>query len=317
MKLIKLLLSVFVLLNGDVLASPQQNNMAQIFSTGVLLSDSDAISFGVANFDPKTLLQKHPSEISDSIQLRNQLAVTNLPFNFEVAGKKGVFSDKLFFNLSYVVQKQSTSEPEDDYNKDIIYGFYSAYKRDWILDKSWKLSTGIGQYLMHYENKHNYHNVFSSGLQQQLDGQYFNINSNAYILEPSLGIKYTQQKQSWGYWSYKSKFNYFYGWTFSGNTATRGANPQSWKFANTLKTHLHLFSNTQQLESLYIKAERVDIGGDLPASLGTDYYYEFGLGLLMKFKAWPDFIKNVGIGVNVNLGSSLEGGSLVLYFNEV
>jgi hypothetical protein len=301
----------------NAIASPQQENIAQIFSTGALLSDNDAISFGVTNFDPKTLLQRHPSQGAETEQLRNQLSVINLPFSIELAQQEAYFVDRLSFNLSYIVQKQKMSEQGTDYNKDSIYGFNTAYNRDWFLENNWKLSTGIGQYLMHYQNQHDYNNPVSSFFKDELDGQYYNINSNAYILEPSVGLKYERLPDSWGYWTYKTRFQYFYGWSFGGDDSTRGANPEGWKFSNTVKTHLNVFSSQQQLESLYVKAERVDIGGKIPILLGTDYYYEFGLGVLINVKKLPDFIKNVGIGFNINLGSELEGGSIVLYFNEI
>lgn len=300
-------------------ATPQQQNIANVFATGVLLSDSDAISFGIANFDPNTLFTEHPQQgiESESIQLRNQLNVTNLPFSVSLENVSDAYQDQFRFNFSYIQQKQqqSFSDIDDDTNKDTIYGFYSAFSRDWALAEGWQLTTGFGQHFMHHQNEHRYNSAESLSYQDQLDGQFYNLNSNAYVIEPILGLKFKRQ-QGWGYWTFNSKYQYFYGWSFGGDSATQGANPEGWEFTNTLKTHLNLFSNQQQLESLYLKAQRVDIGGDIRPSLGTDFYYEFGVGLLVKINALPDFIENFGIGVNVNMGSQLEGGSIVLYFNE-
>ena len=301
------------------LATPQQQNIANIFATSVLLSDSDAISFGVANFDPQTLFKDHPQQgiEADSIQLRNQLSVTNLPFSIDLNNENDTFQDQLRFNFSYVQQKQKQgySDLDNDENKDTIYGAYAAYHRDWSLGKGWQLTTGFGQHLMHHKNEHRYNSSESSQFKGLLDGQFYNLTSNAYLLEPVLGLKF-KQTQGWGYWTLNSKYQYFYGRSFGGDSATQGANPEGWEFSNTVKTHLNLFSNQQHLESLYFKAQRVDVGGDIRPSLGTDFYYEFGIGLLVKINALPDFIENIGIGVNVNMGSQLEGGSLVLYFNE-
>lgn len=304
---------------SSALATLQQQNIANIFATSVLLSDSDAISFGIVNFDPNTLFSSHPQLVTegDSIELRNQLSVTNLPFSLPLQRASNSYQDEFRFNFTYIQQKQKQnfSNIESDINKDTIYSLYSAFNRDWTLADGWKLTTGLGQHVMHHQNEHQYNSSESLSLQDQLDGQFYNLNSNAYVIEPILGVKFKQQ-QGWGYWTFNSKYQYFYGWSFGGDNATQGANPEGWEFANTLKTHLNLFSNQQQLESLYLKAQRVDIGGDVRPSFGTDYYYEFGVGLLVKINALPDFIENVGIGINVNMGSELAGGSLVFYFNE-
>ncbi|TEW53967.1 hypothetical protein E2R68_10815 [Psychromonas sp. RZ22] len=321
MKAIKLglLLSSCYLGNAMAASVPQQN-IAQIFATGVFLNNSDAISFGLANFDPKTILQQHPDPdvASKSVELRNQLTVTNLPYTIQYTDKNNTFYDEIKFNLSYIAQNQDQDFPGtsiEDTNKDTIWGFYTAYNRNWVLGRGWQLSSGLGQYLMHYKNEHNYNSVESASYKDVLDGQYYNLSSNAFVLEPSIGLKY-QQDQGWGYWTFNSNYQYFYGLSFGGAEAARSANPQGWEVTNSIKTYINLYENKYQLESLYIKTERVDIGGDVRPALGSDYYYEFGLGLLVKVNSFPSFIENVGIGLNMNVGSDLAGGSLVFYFNE-
>ena len=60
-----------------------------------------------------------------------------------------------------------------------------------------------------------------------------------------------------------------------------------------------------------------DLGGDLGDALGNHYYYEAGVGWLLDVrKINIPFVDNVGIGINLNYGSVLRGGTLVLLFNE-
>lgn len=52
------------------------------------------------------------------------------------------------------------------------------------------------------------------------------------------------------------------------------------------------------------------------SSLETDHFYEIGAGMLLDTSKFTDLAENIGIGININKGSSLYGGSIVFYFNE-
>ncbi|MEH6451955.1 MAG: Solitary outer membrane autotransporter beta-barrel domain, partial [Psychromonas sp.] len=169
--------------------------------------------------------------------------------------------------------------------------------------------------LMRHENNFDYNTPESEQYRDQLDGEYFNLESNAFLVEPNFRFTYDNQ-QAWGNWIFSSDYNYFYGWTFAGADSSKGAHPEGWEIANTLKTHFTLYDARYHAESLYVKAERVDIGGDIKPSLETSHYYEFGIGLLLNTAKFTSWVDNVGIGVNVNVGSNLSGGSNVIYFNE-
>ncbi len=51
-------------------------------------------------------------------------------------------------------------------------------------------------------------------------------------------------------------------------------------------------------QNVWMQASRYDLGADLDGPLGNHYYYE------------------AGVGINLNYGSVLRGGTLVLLFNE-
>jgi len=163
-------------------------------------------------------------------------------------------------------------------------------------------------------NQHTY-STLSGELQEQLDGNYYNIRSNSFLLEPSIGISY-QQSINWGKWVYDSRFSPFYGWTFAGNEATRGANPSGWEWVNGVKGYFDIHADKYAIETAYLKASRIDIGGDMRPSFNTNEYYEVGVGILLGSQFFKGWIDNIGIGLNLNIGSSLSGGSLVVYFNE-
>lgn len=298
-------------------ANPQKN-FEQVFATTVLLTNSDAITFGFSNFDPTEVLNLDDSQQeSEQIRLRNQLKVFSLPHTYDLAVINDKYYDQLTFALAYVkqTQEQDFSIAAKDLNTDIIYGGYFAFTRNFKLNKVWTFRSRLGSHLLHHKNKHDYNSAESQQLREQLDGKYFNVEANALLLEPNIRFTYDNE-QAWGNWIFSSDYNYFYGWTFAGADASSGARPEGWEIGNTIKTHFTLYDASYHAESLYLKAQRVDIGGDIKPSMGTDHYYEFGVGLLFNTAKLLPWLDNAGIGLNLNVGSQLSGGSIVLYINE-
>lgn len=298
-------------------ANPQKN-FEQVFATAVLLTDSDAITFGFSNFDPTGIFNLDSSlPESEQVQLRNQLKVLSLPYTYDLAVSNEKYYDQLTFAFAYVKQTQEQEFATDvkDSNTDIIYGGYFAFTRNFKLTNTWTFSSRLGSHLLHHKNKHDYNSAESQQFQEQLDGKYFNVEANAFLLEPNIRFTYDNE-QPWGNWIFSSDYKYFYGWTFAGADVSKGARPEGWEIANAIKTHFTLYDARYHAESLYLKAQRVDIGGDIKPSMGTDHYYEFGVGLLFNTEKLLSWVDNVGIGLNLNIGSQLSGGSVVLYFNE-
>lgn len=296
-----------------------QKYYENIFALSVFLSNSEAITFGFANFDPKSFNPNDDDDYDEAVKLRNSLNVINVPYDFALASDdEDSTYDELNFVFSYVEQKQKQDfgfDAEDE-NRDQVLNGYLGYSRHWKLTDNWTFRTRLGGHIMHHRNDHDYNSSETQASQEELDGSYFNVSSNAFLLEPNLRLSY-DKATDWGKWVFSSDYSYFYGWTFSSPSIARGANPEGWEVANTLKLHYRLYQGGLHAESLFAKAQRVDIGGDIKPSIGTRYYYEFGLGLLMDTTKLTSLIDNVGIGLNLNIGSNLNGGSVVLYFNEI
>ena len=230
------------------------------------------------------------------------------------------YKDEITASLSYIKQKNKTdllsqSTVTDD-NKDEIYSAYFAYSKHRQLNEHWDFRLRIGSYLMHHENKFNYNSEESKQYQDEFDGIYFNLSSNAFIIEPNVNLTYSKPKD-WGKWQYISDLNVFTGKTFNGAQSSQGANPNGWRLNNAVKLHYDLNISRFHAESVYVKFQRSDIGGDMVTSLGTEHFYELGLGVLLDTSKFTDLADNVGIGINIHHGSNLNGGSIVFYFNEL
>ena len=307
----------------------------EIFSTTVVLTDSETISLGVGNFDPDKLLKPHEQNFSenDSIKLRNELTVYSIPYTWRLSDDKAKTKDKTnkerlnyFYldevtaSLSYLKQEStndlfSNSAVEDE-NKDEVYSAYLAYSRHRQLTENWNLRIRFGSYLMHHKNNYRYNSEESAQFQPELDGVFFNLSANAFIIEPNVKLSYSQQKD-WGKWELNNDLNLFTGITFNGAKSSQGAKPRGWRLNNGFKFHFNVNQSKFHAESIYVKIQRSDIGGDMVNSLGTDHFYEFGVGLLLDTRKFTKLAENIGIGINIHKGSALSGGSIVFYFNEL
>ncbi len=326
----------FILISALLSHPAKANNKThfeEIFSTTVVLTDSETISLGVGNFDPDKLLKPHENNFSDSesIKLRNELTVYSIPYTWRLndykAQEKGAttetpsffYLDEITASLSYLKQKNtsdllSNSAIEDE-NKDEVFSVYLAYSLHRQLTENWNLRIRIGSYLMHHKNNYRYNSDESAQYRPQFDGIYLNLSANAFIIEPNLKLSY-RQKKSWGKWELNNDLNLFSGTTFNGAKSSQDAKPSGWRLNNGFKFHFNVNQSKFHAESIYVKIQRSDIGGDMVNSLGTDHFYEFGVGLLLDTQKFTHLADNIGIGINIHKGSALNGGSIVFYFNE-
>ena len=314
-----------------------KTHFEELFSTSVVLTDSETITLGVGNFDPDKLLKPHEKSFSesDSIKLRNELTVYSIPYTWRLTKDKSkskskdkakkenpnyFYRDEITASLSYLKQENksdllSSSTMSDD-NKDEVYSAYLAYSLHSQLNDNWNLRTRVGSYLMHHKNKYNYNSEESKQFQDELDGIFLNLSANAFIIEPNVKLTYSQNKD-WGKWEFSNDLNVFTGITFNGAKSSQEAKPTGWRLNNGFKFHFNVNQSKFHAESIYVKIQRSDIGGDMVNSLGTDHFYELGVGLLLDTRKFTTLADNIGIGINIHKGSALTGGSIVFYFNEL
>lgn len=315
-------LFLFLFNSTLALAAGPSHIFEEAFATAIVLSDSESISLGIGNFNPDTLLKpthQHLTE-GDSITLRNELKVYALPYTFVVNSENKQWSDKVMLRLAYIRQDSSHdlfagTNLQPDHNIDKVYSFYSAYSNYQPLAENWKLRLRLGSYLMHYENNHQYNNPLSTAFKPALEGIYFNTMANAAIIEPNVKLSYTRPK-NWGKWQFSTDINYFIGKVYSGSASSRGASPEGWRINNGVKIHFDVNKANLHTESIYLKFERIDMHGDMVASFQTDHFYEAGIGVLLDIHKYTSLADNIGIGININKGSDISGGSIVFYINE-
>lgn len=301
--------------------SPAQQ-FEEAFATSLVLSDSSMITFGIADFNPNNYLDNNNEHIgsSDSIELRSKVTVYSLPYTFELTNDpNSLWSHEITVRGSYVntnidVEFKEMSLPDTDLDE--IFGLYAEYAQNYIFRDNWTISFGNALHLMHYKNSHEYNSEFSQSLAPWLDGVYYNVSSNAFIIEPKITFEY-KKESNWGEWRFNNSYHYAYGQGFGGSSkVSPDVNPEVWRFVNSVQLRYNMVHWNSLAQVLYLKAKRVDLGGDVNEPLGTDYYYEFNIAWLIDTRKWVSLIDNVGIGFTFNVGSALRGGSIVLFYDE-
>ncbi|MDD9175843.1 hypothetical protein ERW49_11765 [Aliivibrio finisterrensis] len=294
----------------------------EAFATSLVLSDSSMITFGIADFNPNNYLETDNENIgsADSVDLRSKMTVYSLPYTFELTDDpESRWSHDITLRASYVntdidVKFQDKSQPDSDLDE--IFGLYAEYAQNYIFQENWTISFGNALHLMHYRNTHEYNTAYSQALAPHLNGVYFNVSTNAFIIEPKISFEY-KKEEPWGEWRFNNSYHYAYGQGFGGSSDySSEVNPEVWRFINSIELRYNMAHWNRFAQVLYLKAKRVDLGGDVNKPLGTDFYHEFNIAWLIDTRKWISLVDNVGIGFTFNVGSALRGGSIVLFYDE-
>lgn len=297
-----------------------EQQFAGIFAITSVLTDSEVITFGVMNFDPNEYLDLDDDRFGDqsSVETRNSLQTYTLPWRWKLTGDKNSWQTYAKIRLGYVHLKRDVSLFEDelpDRNKDSIYDLYGEYGWEVPLSQKWRAQFGAGLHLMHYSNNHKYRSDATRAYQPIFDDTLYNTRVTALMTEP-LG-KLTYHSESYGIpWAYQSALSYSFGYTIKTEDTMQETNPEAWRWANGVVAHFHLPTLYDTPNQLRVLARRIDVGGDVVNELDTYHYYELGVGWLADIKDRNNWFDNVGIGLSLNIGSSLSGGSVVLLYNE-
>ncbi|MEL7290936.1 MAG: Solitary outer membrane autotransporter beta-barrel domain [Pseudomonadota bacterium] len=295
-----------------------QKYMEQSFAASLLLTDSDVFTVGIKDFDPNEWFNLSNDDIGSeqSLSLRQQIAVTTVPLTFDLDERA---DHQLFTRFSIFASTrdyQIRRQDREDYQEEYILGGLIAYRYNMKLDEKWTLTPGIGVHLQYYSNEHDYKSDFSSDyIKPFLDDVLFNTDAWAVTANPHLKLKYHHDTQ-WGSWNFTSSVNYLYGYGFGQANYGDVGKPEGWYMANGVNLYYDLTQIERSIQTVYTSLRRIDVGADIRNPIGTSHYYEGSLGWLMTPPFKSDWIDNVGIGLSLNYGSSLKGGSIVLFFNQ-
>ncbi|HFQ5293446.1 Solitary outer membrane autotransporter beta-barrel domain [Vibrio vulnificus] len=320
--------SVFaiILLPSFALSAQELNDLIQKelernFATAIVLTDSDVFTVGFHDFDPNEWLNLDNEELgsADSVNLRKKIGVSTLPFEFALyEDPDSQIKHSLQGRLSALGIEQDVSIVDtsvSDSHREYVLGAFLEYTNSRQLSENWTFDASIGAHLMYYRSDYTYRSDALADYKSVIDGYLVNTDAWALVAEPNVQAKYLQMKP-WGKWYYWSSAHYFYGQGWGEAHRGQVGNPEGWYWVNGVKMFYDFEKWGRAVQSVYTSFNRVDVGGDTSESLGTHHYYEASVGWLMTPPFKTQWVDNVGIGLSLNYGSALKGGSLVLFFNQ-
>lgn len=288
-------------------------------ATTVVLTDANLITLGVVNFDPNEFLHLGHLEAGSesSLQHRRELTRFSLPWKSDWSEVNFDWKTQSLLKLAYINSNQSVAISDDspaDKLKEKSYLLMAEQRWKYALSDHWQLLLGISAQAVWYENNYDYQSIIQ--LQRfQLDKRLLNTSYGALLLDPSIELRY--DNVIFGHkWQFISGLRYAMGQTLLTDTAAQNINSKTGRLSNALLFHYELPSFFNDHNELRFMFKRIDLTGDAVAPMGTDHYYEVGAGWLFNTPSLSGWLENIGVGVTINAGSALSGGSVVILFNE-
>ena len=303
----------------DALLALVRQGLAENFSLSVLLTEGEAISFGLLNFDPNRVLLSDNPELGspDALAFRNSFTVYTLPWSFDLPTGPDD-QQQLRVQGSYLVESENFSllgGPDQDRIRNTNAGIKLGYIATHQLTSRWQVSGGLYAHWIRYIQRTGYATPETRALGEGLlDGLLTNIQVDALLAEPRLEFAYVFP--AWqGRWELFSDAHYVIGRTVDVDVPAHETQPESWFVSNGIRMRRPLTRGPWDGIDFLLRLARVELGGNLEAPLGTDHYYEMGVGWLVNSGERIPFIEDFGLSLNFNYGSTLKGGSVVFIYN--
>ncbi|QQX82211.1 Solitary outer membrane autotransporter beta-barrel domain [Shewanella sp. KX20019] len=304
----------------DSLDAMVSNVARQNIATSIVLTDANLITLGVVNFDPSSVVDlAHLDTGSESsLQRRRELKTYSLPWTSSWSDSITDWQTSTYLKLSYIGSKQSVdfSQPANQIDQllEKSYLFQAEQRWRYPVSEHWKALFGIGAQAIWYENKFEYRSVLKQ-FESLFDNGLLNTSYGALMIDPSIEFRY--DNLVFGHrWQFISRYRFAIGRTLFTDSAPQDVSIKVGRFSNTLMFHYQLPKLVDYDNELRLMFKRIDLSGDAVAPLATDHFYEVGAGWVIDTPWLSSLIDNIGLGVTVNIGSVLSGGSVLLLFNE-
>lgn len=320
--MMRFLSAVFMLLSLISLPVPAIENIGvkaleKAVAASTVLTDSDAFTFGIANFELK-FLGDPDWGTEKTLDFKKNIDILVVPYKWHLTNINKKWSHSINMRVSYI-EVQRNSEPLKGYTNfkdEQLFGGFIQYSQRYQLTENWYTGVSIGTHLDYYRNKYNYSEEFPDDLRDVLDGSIFNTSALILMSEPVLHLGY-QKKQPWGQWTVHNSNHYLIGQGIGGSSKSISeVKPEGWRVTNGIEFKYNVPQIWGVTDHIAFDFKRIDIGGDMSGLSNNDHYYETSVGWVIDTKNNVPLLDNVGIGFSINYGSSISGGTLVFYYNE-
>lgn len=293
---------------------------AQNIALAIVLADANLITLGVMDFDPNELVDFGDLEVgnAESLKQRSQRSTYSIPWSLPSRNLSGQLSQQFQLRLSYVAADQDIVFDNASFPnafEEQTYMLFGESTWRYKINQQWTLHAGLGAQLVHYNNDFDYADPEIEPLSYILDDTLFNTSFTALLADPTFGASYRGEVLGQT-WQYKLNYRYAIGHTIDTNSHSQDTDIETGRLSNTLVYHYDTANVLNRRSQIRLLASRIDVGGDAVSPMGAHHYYEVGAGWLIDTSNDIRLLNNVGIGLALNIGSNLSGGSLVILFNE-
>lgn len=300
-----------------------QKELETVLASALVLTDSQAVTFGVLSFDPNRYLPGSGNRLGsqETISRRRGIKVFNLPLRWTLSDEEKSLRHIFKTRLSLLELEQTIDfgdeggEGTEDPQTTRVFAIYSGYKALFDWTPHWRLEGEVGLNLQRYDNNFAYNSTISQTLSADVDGLLFNNSATALEAVIKGGVVYSSETETLP-WSWRSSYAYYQGTTVETSRTLPEAEPRVWRFSNGASVKKHLPEWGGRKNRLRFTASRIDVRGDAVRTFNTDHYYRVVLGWLIQSPRHFDWLDNMGASVAVNFGSALSGGTLQLLYNE-
>ncbi|MGR5126896.1 Solitary outer membrane autotransporter beta-barrel domain [Photobacterium swingsii] len=295
-----------------------REELEHTFAGSIILFDQDAITLGVHEFNVSSSIGRF-QQVSDSESIENRkgLSIISLPYTIKTWQEDG-YKRELHGRFSWMSNKQKmdwTGVPEQDEERQQIFEVYLGIDHSYPISEHISLTAGLAGHLMYLKDDFAFKSGELDGIKPIIDGIIVNTTAWSALIEPSLELKYAQQ-QKWGSWYLWSAAHYVYGTSWGEANKGDLGNPETAYWVNGAKSFYDLGKVLGHQSQWYASFQRVDIADGVSQAIHANHYYKATSGWLLAEPIQYDWVKNVGVGVNLNYGSALKGISLVLFINQ-
>lgn len=323
--LLSLLGFFFISLNAQSddtidLSNLTSNAVSENTARSIVLSDANLVTLGVMDFDPNEFVDLDNINTGDesSLETRSQLSMYSLPWNFSPLKINTQLTSQTQLRLSYISSEKNLTYSDTSIGNPLdetTYLLYAENNWKYQYNEYWAFQTSIGSEILFYENTLVYRDLLLKQLSSYLDGALVNTSYNALTIDPSIGATY--EGEFYGTrWEYKAIYRYALGKSFNTRHNKQNTTVKAGRLSNSVTFHIDTPDVLNRQSQFRVLARRIDLGGDTVEAMGTRSYYELGAGWLIDTSKDMSFLKNIGIGISINIDSNLSGGSVVILFNE-
>lgn len=298
-----------------------QDFLAQTYAQASLFNNSDVMTFGIWDFDPNQFVDTGDSNFGSgqSVRKRQSVRQFNIPFRVSVSPAEQEsevsFIAKLgFLDVNQELQLLPSNDPTLDrvHERILSAGAGLSYLKP--LDDHWEISLESTLSWMNYQNDVDFNTTESKAVGPLLNGILTNINTELLMAEPAIGLHFNWFGGKDKYQLF-SKPHFMYGWAINPEIEAFDTEPNAWYWSNGIAMLSPFDTPGWENHSLWFRLTRNDLGGDLENVLGESSYYEAGIAWLFNSTSSDAFFENIGAGINLNYGSDLRGGTLILLYN--